>query len=390
MENQDCIIIGESPGGLWGAKQLLEKGMKVLILPTGTSRIIQALPKKIVDEFEIPVRYFIDREAFPLQVITRNRRFRVFPDEQSFKAEYQFNYGREFNPNTPPEADLYRGLAYWQKGAEAGPLFPDEWPLIQSRLIETIHFDRAPGLVEQWMLSYLEKKGATIAPPHRLKQIFVDKNKMVGVQLSETSKMIPAKSVWINTHFDYVNQFINEPLPMKSRPMAWVFEVQVECAIDFLPVGCTDRMVYIEAGAPPLEIEQESPGSFRLRTLFPMEEGSLDRGNQWRLATRMLRVMGGLFPDLEYNLKHSTPDLRDAEQAQKTELPALYPFDELRKIPSHLLCFGSDAGLGFQTPVSGLMITNSEAFPRQGIWGGFEAAQKAILDGEKAKNNAAQ
>ena len=226
MDNQDCIIIGESPGGLWGAKQLLDKGQKVWILPTGTTSVVQALPQKIVEEFESPARYRVDRELNPLQVLTQTRRFRVFPEPASFAAEYRFNYGRDFSEVIPPEVDLLRGLAFWQKGSEAGPVFPDEWPLIQSRLRDTIHFDRVPGFVEQWMLSYLEKKGATIASPHRLKQVFVDKNRVVGVQLSDTSKMIPAKSVWINTHFDFVNRFLNEPLTIKSRPMAWIFEVR--------------------------------------------------------------------------------------------------------------------------------------------------------------------
>ncbi len=378
MENFDCIVIGESPSGLWGARQLLAKGLRVFILPTGTSRVVQALPIKVASEFEVPERFWIDREQAPLQVITHDRRFRVFKNEESFRSEFQFNFGEPFSLTKSPPVEFLRGLCYWQRGWETGPLFPDDWPGVFNRLSETVYFDRSPGLVEQWMLNSLRKSGAVIATAEKLSQVFVDKNKVVGVQLSETSQMIPARSIWVNTHFDYVNGFLNEKLTIKSKPMGWMFQIRFECTTDFLPVGSTDRMVYVEADAPPLEIEQESAGKFLLKTMLPMDSSTLDRDFQWRLATRMLRVVEALFPDLSYNLKQVIPDLRDRDRASKVEFPLIYPFETIESIPSHLLCFGLDAGLGFQTPVQGLMVTNEEAFPRLGLWGGYEAIRRIL------------
>ncbi|MBC7396175.1 MAG: hypothetical protein H7333_01935, partial [Bdellovibrionales bacterium] len=82
--------------------------------------------------------------------------------------------------------------------------------------------------------------------------------------------------------------------------------------------------------------------------------------------------------DLQYNLKRVTPDLRDPERAISVELPTIYPFETLDKIPPALLTYGSGAGLGYQTSVQGLFLSSDEVNPREGLWGAYQAVLSAL------------
>ncbi len=371
LNEYDCVIIGEHPAGLWAAKHLLGLGMTVLIIPTGTYGGGNVLPKKVAQSFNL-----IARSA--LQTVTPDRRIHLFSDPQELKDEYRFNYGTELSPTSPPHPDFFRGMGYWVRGAETGPLLPDQWSGIYQKFFETIYFDEPAGFLEETLLQDLEKAGAFVAKEGYLRQIFTDRKSVVGVQLANTSQMISVKTLFANTHFDFINQFINEPLPIKSQPIGWNFEISFECSTDFLPIGLTPRMIYVQKDAPVLEIFQEWLGRFRLKTTVPFQDFTLDRGNQQRLASRMLKVCEDLLPDLQYNLKRVTPDLRDPERAISVELPAIYPFQTLSKIPPALLTYGSGIGLGFQTSVQGLFLSSDEANPREGLWGAYEAVLKAL------------
>lgn len=371
LSEYDCVIIGEHPAGLWAAKHLLDLGMTVLIIPTETHGGGNVLPKKVAEAFQMGA-------GTELQIITPTRRTRLVQSIAELKDEYRFNYGSELSKDQPPHPDFFRGVAYWVRGAETGPLLPDQWPALYAKLFETVYFDEPTGYLVDVLLRALEKQGAYVVKPGQLRQIFTDQKRVVGVQLSGTSKMIAVKTIFANTQFDYINQFLNEKLPQHSAPIGWNFEISFECSTEFLPIGLTPRMIYVQKDAPVLELFQEWLGRFRLKTTVPFQDFTLDRGNQHRLASRMLKVCEDLLPDLQYNLKRVTPDLRDPERAITTELPAIYPFETLSKIPPALLTYGAGTGLGFQSSVQGLYLSGDEVNPRDGFWGAFEAVEKAF------------
>jgi hypothetical protein len=384
----DFVIFGEHPAGLWAAKHLLGQGRRVLVIPFGVDSGANVLPKAVAKSFKIPEREWANRETNPIQVISGGRRVRVYPDLSSFLEELHFNYGKRLSPGETPPRELLRGLAYLVRGSETGPVLPDDWGAITGRLFETIYFEKEKNWVNQFMLDSLRKEGAVIAPPKSLKQIFIDRKSLVGVQLTSSPKVMSVRTGFINTHFDFVNQFINEPLAIKSAPIAWNFEMRFECGIEFLPKGLTNRLIYVQANSPILDITQESLGKFRMQTTFPLTQQSLDRGEQRRLAERMLRVAETLLPDLEYDLKKLTPDLRDSERATTVELPALFPFQELKRIPPNLLVYAAASALGFQTPIHGLFLTQLESNPKQGLWGAYQAVIQAFdILGRKELNS---
>ena len=371
LSEYDCAIIGEHPAGLWAAKHLLSLGKRVIIVPMENYGGGNVLPKKVAHDFSLG-------EASVLQIITPTRRVLLSADEQALKEEYRFNYGSELSPDLAPHPEFFRGAAYWTRGAETGPVLPHQWPQFFPHLFSTVYFDEPAGYLEDMLLRDLERSGAFIAKTGSVTQIFTDRKSVVGIQLANNAQMIAVKQIFINTHFDSVNRLLNEPLSLRSQPMGWNFEISFECSTDFLPVGITPRMIYVQENAPILEIFQEWLGRFRLKTTLPYRVETLDWGNQLRLASRMLKVCQDLLPDLQYNLKSVTPDLRDPERAVNTDLPALYPFESLKDIPPRLLTFGADAGLGSQTPVEGLCLSTDEVSPRDGIWGAYEAVVKSL------------
>ncbi len=374
----DFVILGEHPAGLWAAKQLLSLGQRVLIIPMGFDRGANVLPRSVAAAFQIPESDYSSRESNPIQILAGGKRVRVSPTQAEFQDEIHFNYGAPLKAGEVPKTDLLRGLAYLVRGAETGPSLPDDWALISSQLFDTVYFEKEKGWLNRFMLQSLKAQGASIAPLRSLKQVFVDRKSLVGVQLAGTSKMIAVKACFLNAQVEILNTFFNERLSLKSAPISWNFEIVFECGLDFLPVGLTTKMIYVEKDAPILEVNHETPGRFRLKTSLPLSISSMDRGEQRRLAERMLRVAENLLPDLSYNIKKVTPDLRDPDRAMSIELPGLYPFQELKRIPADLLNYGAGSTLGFQTPVQNLFISNEEVYPKLGIWSGYQAVTQAL------------
>jgi phytoene dehydrogenase-like protein len=85
-----------------------------------------------------------------------------------------------------------------------------------------------------------------------------------------------------------------------------------------------------------------------------------------------------MIPDLEYNLRGLFPDLRDPERAETVELPRMFPFEDLSRIPPERLTYGDSPGLSVETPVPNLFVVGDESFPGAGIHGSFDAAKRVL------------
>jgi hypothetical protein len=175
---------------------------------------------------------------------------------------------------------------------------------------------------------------------------------------------------------DHLRTMMSEDLDLRSRPSGWNFDIRFECAPDVIPPGLGTRMLVVEAGAPVLEILREGRGLFRLRITLPMNEMTLARDEQRRIAERMLAVCQKLIPDLEYNLRKVIPDVRDPERAETVDLPRLHPFDDLSRVPLERLVYDETSALPLETGVPNLFLIGEESLPSEGIHGGFEAAKK--------------
>jgi hypothetical protein len=372
----DYVILGEHPAGLWAARRLLTMEKKVLILPLGKDSGINALPKRVASDFGWTEQDWVDRGADSIQILTRDRRFKLGQSIQDFESEFKFQFGSPWSKDSTLPLDLVRGLAYLGRGAETGPVFSSEAGFWIKRAFDTLYFEKEYGHLTRRMIRHLLELGAHVAKPRQLKQVFVDKNVLVGVQLLGNSRMISTKAGLVCAHYDYVKGYLSETTPALSQPLGWYFDVKFECSTSVIPAGLTNRMVYVEDGAPILEITQEGKGFFHLRTPLPLHEETLSRGFQRRLAERMLKVCEKLIPDLEYNLIRVSPDVTDPDKAESLDLPRLYPFEDLIRVPIEKLFYGGGNGLGFQSSFVNLYLANEESNPREGLWGAYHSVDQ--------------
>ncbi len=368
----DFVVFGEHPAGLWAALRLLELEKKVMVLPLGNESGMNAVPRVVLRDFDWKDVADSARESGPIQILTPERRFRVGSTTADLESEFEFQFGAKPSGEVSPE--ILRGLAYLARGAENGPVFSDDFGLWAHRALDTVYIEKERGFLVQKMLGVLRDKGAHIARTGQLKQIFVDKKCLVGVQLEGAAQMISASAGLICSNYDSVKGLINESLPSGSEPIGWNFEMGFECAVSALPEGLSGRMLYIQPGAPILEILQQVRGQFLLRTPLPISPESLERSFQRRLCERMIKVCERIIPDLEYNLRKVVPDLRDPERTESVDLPRIFPFQDPHRIPLGRLFYGSSRSLGHQSPIQNLFIASEESHPRVGLRGAFQAA----------------
>ncbi len=369
----DCVILGEHPAGLWSALHLASLDKKVLVLPLDSLPGMSSLPRKVALDFGWTPEE-CDRGGDLLQILTPERRFRIPPSREDLEREYEFQFGELPGHAASISNEIVRGLAHYSRGSETGPVIGQEWEAWTKLCLGTVYFEREPGYVIRRMLRQLSGRGVHISRVGALKQIFLDRGTLVGVQLSGSSKMIAARAGLLSAHVDHLKSFMTERVSIESDPQGWRFSMRLSCNPAALPVGTGSRMLYVQKDAPILEIHQTRPGDFSLSTQLPLGEESFDRGFQRRLCERMMKVCQEIFPDIEYNLQILVPELRDPERTEKVELPAIFPFHSVEEVPFDRLVYGASRGLGHVTPVGNLYLVGPEANPRQGIWGAFEAA----------------
>lgn len=373
----DCVFLGEHPAGLWTALQLADLDKKILILPLDSTESLSSLPRQVALDFGW-IEEDWDRGNDGLQILTPERRFRIPTTLEGFEREYEFQFGDLPGSSSDVSNEIVRGLAYYARGSETGPVIGQEWKAWASLCLNTVHFEKEPGHVVRRMLRQLSSRGVHIARAGALKQIFLDRGNLVGVQLAGSSRMIATKTGFFCTHLDYLKTFMTEKIPVASDPQGWRFSMRFSCNPNSLPVGLGSRMLYVGRGAPILEIRQARPGEFILSTQLPLGDESFDRGYQRRLCERMLRVCQNIIPDLEYNLQVLVPELRDPDRAEKSELPKLFPFQAGHEVPCDRLVYGASRGLGSQSPVGHAFLVGAEANPRQGMWGAFQSAAASL------------
>ena len=374
----DFVIIGEHPAALWAARKLLRSDLRVLILPLGHHSGANLLPRHVLGDFDWNPSSWPDRDRDPIQILSPGHRFRVAGESEELKDEFKFQFGKDPSPAVSAGPEFYRGLRCLELGRDPGVTFDPGTSGIEllDRVNSTVYHDGENGWVNRRLLSRLEEWGAHVARPGQLRRIFLDRKNFVGVQLLGTSRMVAARYGVLASQMDHLRSMMSEDLDLRSKPSGWTFDVRFECAPDVIPPGLGTRMLVVESGAPVLEVLREGRGLFRLRITLPMNESTLARDEQRRIAERMLAVCQRLIPDLEYNLRKVIPDVRDPERAETVDLPRLHPFDDLSRIPLERLVYDETSALPLETGVPNLFLIGEESLPSAGVHGGFEVAQK--------------
>lgn len=375
----DFVIIGEHPAGLWLARQLLRMEQRILVLPLGANSGVNALPRKVLSDFQWDESRWPDRHRDPIQVLVPGHRFRLVPGADAVAEEYRFHYGQDPAGVASADQDLIRGLQYLIRGRECSlPASIDAVASIFQQAADTLYHDGPEGGVIQELLGRLRELGAHVASPRQLRRVFLDRKHFVGVQLIGNSRMVAARNAIVAGPMDLVRSMMSEEFSLNSTPTGWNFDIRVDCSPEVIPEGLGTRMIFVAGKAPVMEILRESAGRFRLRVQLPLQEIYLARDEQRRVGERMLAVCQSMIPDLEYNLRGLFPDLRDPERAETVELPRMFPFEDLSRIPPERLTYGDSPGLSVETPVPNLFVVGDESFPGAGIHGSFDAAKRVL------------
>jgi hypothetical protein len=309
----------------------------------------------------------------------------------SIEEECRFQFGHGLERFEAPDPELLRGMLFLTRGAETGVALPESWPVLARRVADTVYFSEGGKVLVNQMLDHLHEKGARIVRSSGLKRIYVDRKKLVGIQLDGNPQVIPTSMAILGTGVDQIKPFLNESIDLQSQPVSWLFQVEFECNADSLPLGMSDHLLYVDAEAPILEIQRTAgTGKITLKVGLPYDESTLNYSYQRRMAERMLKVCEGFIPDLEYNLRRVTPNIRDPERVEREELPRIYPFLDLNRIPESLVHYSAQAGVGSQLPIQNFFVCSEESDPRLGVWGGFKASDEMFAWLEKRKKKTEQ
>ena len=376
-QQYDFIILGEHLAALWGACHLLEKELKVLVIPFNVTPEKNFAPDFALTPLELPASAFASRDEDPIQIITPQKRFRLFSDPQKLSDEYLFVFGKKLEDLTSPESVFLRGLSFLHRGSETGPTVSEDWKTLLKNASSTLYFNQEPGWLRDQFFKKIRQLGGHVMAGERVQRIFIEKKTFTGVQLEGSSSMILGSQVLVGTHWDQVQNLCNETTSVRSAPIAWSFEIQVQVEKEAIPSGLTNCMIFVQDDAPIVEFFALEDGEFVLRTSLPYQEQFLERREQRKIAQRLFKLLGSLIPDLEYNLKRMSPNLRDPEKVESEDLPRIYPFQQLAEIPVSRLKYASP-GLGAQSPIQNMWFAYEEAFPRLGEWGAYQAVSQAI------------
>lgn len=241
------------------------------------------------------------------------------------------------------------------------------------------------------LLRIARRNGADAPLKTECKRVFVEKGRLTGVQTSQHGKVIQVNGAALGCGVERAAELLSESgkawfkrLKSPPAPAGWKFTIALTVHEEAIAHGAGQRLIWKEAGAPAIEIETVAPSDYGLReqgkklvflrTLMPYSQESLGAGYQSQVAARMVRKATELFPFLEFHILRIFPDFREAG----TELGDVYGFPVPQLIPGNLRCYSSVDGIGSESGIDGLFVTNAESYPELGGMGGAVAAIEAV------------
>lgn len=255
------------------------------------------------------------------------------------------------------------------------------------------------------LLKFATQAGADVSMNTVCQQIFIQNGRFIGVlplghgnMIGGTGAILGAPLIRARKNMTFSGGGrLFRRLKNPATPVGWKLSIALSIHVEALPPGISRRMLWQEAGAPPLEIEwvdpreyqQENPEQalFFIRTVLPYSAMSLNFREQRTMAARALKKVGQLCPFLEFHLRSIFPefgpglnsDVHNEGGANSTEkeFKAFYEFSSLEEIPSSLLCYGGK-GLGSESGLEGLFLASKESYPDLGSLGPIRAALEGV------------
>lgn len=345
IENRyDAVIAGPNLMGVWAALKMAEAGQRILLLGSESNckPFISSRNGQLID---------FDHRLI-LQELAQEDGARSLSD-----AQFQIVTSKARNrldETSGLDADAIRGLNYLYRGHDARLLLASEIPtaqtLVQGLGLLPIGKFR---LCDTWMKK-AESLGVTVLRNSSISRVFLEKQHLVGIQVEGDGKMVSTRKLLASGDLSILASQIHQTASSASAhkkripmPLGWRFSIGLSVREEAIPAGAPQSFLISMANAPTIEVEWSSPAVYGLsdagqrlifiRTALPLQQQTLDREYQRKIAQRLLAALAEVFPFLEYNLIRMLPDVRDHEQAEQIDLPEAYPFQEVSQIPYELL-----------------------------------------------------
>ncbi|MCC7440999.1 MAG: hypothetical protein IT285_05175 [Bdellovibrionales bacterium] len=296
----------------------------------------------------------------------------------------------------PESRELAAGAWFALLGAETESVGLSEFAHAQCLGRTAASFRGGLTAYRRHLIGIAGRLGAYVVDDAECRRIFVENERVMGVQMSHRGKMIGVGSAVLGCSLDHAREFVsfsgkNRESLLKAAPApnGWRFTLALTVNREAVPPGMGARLVWQERGAPALEVEVAEPVSYvpgspegRLifaRTVLPFTQESLEPARLRVLAARMFRQLSEILPFVEHHVTHLYPDFRDPVSPQGASdpfaeaygfvSPAMIP-DPLRSLPG--------PGIGCESGISGLYVCSSESFPAFGSFGSTVAALEAV------------
>lgn len=308
-------------------------------------------------------------------------------EEKKEKSKYLFpkkliTQKKRSLPRLEVTEELLDGLTFGLHGRS--------YPITQFSFLESLVLGQTGAAIEggaqglRELLRRLAKRlGAHIPDEVKCRRIFVNGNRIQGVQISSGSRVIGCRGLGLGIGLDQAEK-MTDGLKWRTQdriePVGWRFTLALNVRKEGLPPGCSRRMIWKESGAPAIEIEIAHPTEYGItdrdqiyifaRTIVPFKNETLELGYQKLLAARVFKQLTEIFPFLEYHLVNLYPDFRGGAD---DEFKQVYGFESLKVIPEFLRV-NHGVGMGSQLLAEGFFVNTSEAYPHYGFMGALKAA----------------
>jgi hypothetical protein len=239
------------------------------------------------------------------------------------------------------------------------------------------------------LIKEAERLGAHVASDAECKQLYVERGRLSGVQVSQRGSLIGLSGGVLGCSLSQIANKVSYtartwPRSLKRTPrsFSWAFTLALSVHSEAIPPGLSARSIWQEQGAAPLEIEIADPADYDIdepehrlifaRTWLPLTAQSLSVAYQRMTAARMLRQLTELLPFLEFHIARIFPDFR----TENNDFSEVYGFATVDLIPENLRVErgkGSGSGSGLE----GLFVATGESYPELGTLGSTIAALEA-------------
>lgn len=251
----------------------------------------------------------------------------------------------------------------------------------------------------QFLLKLLRHLGVQVLDQSQCRRIFVEDQKLMGVQIAQKGKMISVRGGALGVSLDHIQDFLiysgkkdEKDFPQVPRPTGWKFTVALTIHEEAVPPGMGARAVWYEEGAPAIEIELGDPDDYQmghqsgqrllfLRTTLPFSQQSLDVEYQRMISARMFKQLTEIFPFIEYHIVRVYPDFRMKDSFHLGEFSEAYGFVSPEMIPSNLRVYDDASmgdGMGSRSAIDGLYVISEESYPALGSFGGVISGIEAV------------